>query len=154
MLSSWFSSPRWTSPLPPPLPLPHARCYSAPLLPLTSAPSMTFTSWTPSARSSFRMCCTRRQFSGQAATLTHTQSHTYIITLIPALCGCVQADGGGPPPALGEEGLLPGPECSTAPGAGQRPLLAVVLSARHLRTAEAVGVSGSPGRPGSTALLV
>lgn len=71
----------------------------------------------------------------QTHTHTFTQSHASMITLIPALCGCVQADSGRPPPALGEEGLLPGPECSTAFGAGQRSLLAVVLPARHLRTA-------------------
>lgn len=85
---------------------------------------------------------------------TRSRSHTLMSSHSPRFCVGVQADGGGPPPALGEEGLLPGPECSTAPGAGQRPLLAVVLSARHLRPAEAVGVSGSPGRPGTTAFLV
>lgn len=55
---------------------------------------------------------------------------------------------------MGKEGLLSGRECSSAPGPGQRPLLAVGLPAGYLRPAEAVGLSGPPGRPGTPARLV
>lgn len=71
-----------------------------------------------------------------------------------AVCVRVQVDGGGQASAVGEEGLLSGRECSSASGPGQRPLLAVGLSAGHLRPAEAVGLPGSPGRPGTPARLV
>lgn len=109
-------SRRWTSP-PPHLP-PHARYCSALLLLLTSARSMNSLSWMPSVRSSCRMSCTRRLSSGQAATFSHSHTLLHHHTHLGFVFGCVQADGGRPPPTLGEEGLLPDPKCSAAPGAG------------------------------------
>lgn len=66
----------------------------------------------------------------------------------------VQVDGGGQASSLGEEGLLSVRECGASSGAGQRPLLGVVLPAGHLRLAEPVGLPGSPGRPGTPPRLV
>lgn len=55
---------------------------------------------------------------------------------------------------MGEEGLLSGGERSTAPGPGQRPLLAVGVSSRDICAAAAVGVSEPHGRSGTAARLV
>lgn len=89
---------------------------------------------------------------------THTYKHGHTRTVITIKCVCVrvcvQADGRGPASAVGKEGLLSGRECSSASGPGQRPLLAVGMSAGHLRPLEAVGVPGSPGRPWTPARFV